>query len=163
VDSPLSEEQPLWHTGDLTLRRLAVWAFEPQMRMKCLAAVAEACKNKKGGALASCIHGFLQHGDPRIRETVKSLLRAVSFFKCLVICYCNIFSWLFETKIIDSSIMLLICIQWVLSSGLAQGASYPHRIYLENAVFWDVTPCGSCKNRRFEGTWRLHHQGEKNQ
>jgi hypothetical protein len=24
-----------------------------------------------------------------------------------------------------------------------------------------VTPCGSCKNRRFGGTYRLHHQGEK--
>jgi hypothetical protein len=23
---------------------------------------------------------------------------------------------------------------------------------LKNGVFWDVTPCGSCKNRRFEGT-----------
>jgi hypothetical protein len=31
-----------------------------------------------------------------------------------------------------------------------------------NAVFWNVTPCGSCKNRRFGGTWRLHHQGDKN-
>jgi hypothetical protein len=26
---------------------------------------------------------------------------------------------------------------------------------MENAVFWDVTPCGSCKNRRFGGT--CHH------
>jgi hypothetical protein len=34
---------------------------------------------------------------------------------------------------------------------------------LKNAVFWDVTPCGSCKNRRFEGTYRLHHQVNKNQ
>jgi hypothetical protein len=34
---------------------------------------------------------------------------------------------------------------------------------LKNAVFWDVIPCGSCKNRRFGGTWRLHHQGDKNQ
>jgi hypothetical protein len=25
-------------------------------------------------------------------------------------------------------------------------------IIMKNAVFWDVTPCGSCKNRRFEGT-----------
>jgi hypothetical protein len=33
---------------------------------------------------------------------------------------------------------------------------------LRNGVFWDVTPCGSCKNRRFGGTWRLHHQGDKN-
>jgi hypothetical protein len=23
---------------------------------------------------------------------------------------------------------------------------------MNNRVFWDVTPCGSCKNRRFGGT-----------
>jgi hypothetical protein len=34
---------------------------------------------------------------------------------------------------------------------------------MKNAVFWDVTPCGSYKNRRFEGTYRLRHQGENNQ
>jgi hypothetical protein len=34
---------------------------------------------------------------------------------------------------------------------------------LKNGVFWVVTPCGSCKNRRFGGTYRLHHQSEKNQ
>jgi hypothetical protein len=28
---------------------------------------------------------------------------------------------------------------------------------LKNAVFWDVTPCDSCKKRRFGGTWRLYH------
>jgi hypothetical protein len=28
---------------------------------------------------------------------------------------------------------------------------------LRNGVFWEVTPCGSCKNRRFGGTLRLHH------
>jgi uncharacterized protein with PQ loop repeat len=33
---------------------------------------------------------------------------------------------------------------------------------LKNGAFWDVTPCGSCKNRRFEGTWRHLHQGDKN-
>jgi hypothetical protein len=32
----------------------------------------------------------------------------------------------------------------------------------KNGVFWDVTPCGSCKNRCFGGTWRLFHQGDKN-
>jgi hypothetical protein len=31
-----------------------------------------------------------------------------------------------------------------------------------NAVFCDVTPCGSRKNRRFGGTCRLHHQGDRN-
>jgi hypothetical protein len=35
-------------------------------------------------------------------------------------------------------------------------------IFLQkNGVFWVVTPCGSCKNRRFGGTWRLLHQGDK--
>jgi hypothetical protein len=31
----------------------------------------------------------------------------------------------------------------------------------KNAVFWNVMPCGSCKNRRFGGMYRLHHQGEE--
>jgi hypothetical protein len=35
-----------------------------------------------------------------------------------------------------------------------------HIMSLKNGVFWVVTPCGSCKNRRFGGTWRLLHQGE---
>jgi hypothetical protein len=36
-----------------------------------------------------------------------------------------------------------------------------HLSILKNGVFWDVTPWGSCKNRRFGGTWRLLHQGDK--
>jgi hypothetical protein len=32
---------------------------------------------------------------------------------------------------------------------------------MKNGVFWVVMPCGSCKDRRFGGTWRLLHQGEK--
>jgi hypothetical protein len=32
---------------------------------------------------------------------------------------------------------------------------------MKNAVFWDVTSCGSCKNRHFGGTYRLHHQGTR--
>jgi hypothetical protein len=35
-------------------------------------------------------------------------------------------------------------------------------VAMKNAVFWDVTPCGPCKNRRFAGTYLLHIQGEKN-
>jgi hypothetical protein len=30
---------------------------------------------------------------------------------------------------------------------------------LKNVVFWDVTQCGSCKNRRFLGTYHVRHQG----
>jgi hypothetical protein len=32
----------------------------------------------------------------------------------------------------------------------------------KNAVFWDVTPSGSCKNRCFRRMYHLHHQGDKN-
>jgi hypothetical protein len=32
---------------------------------------------------------------------------------------------------------------------------------LNNGVFWVVTPCGSCKNQGFGGTWRLLHQGDQ--
>jgi ribosomal protein L1 len=27
------------------------------------------------------------------------------------------------------------------------------------AIFWDATPCGSCKNRCFRDKCRLHNQG----
>jgi hypothetical protein len=33
---------------------------------------------------------------------------------------------------------------------------------MKDGVFWVVTPCGSCRNWRFGGTWRLLHQGDKN-
>jgi hypothetical protein len=32
---------------------------------------------------------------------------------------------------------------------------------MKNDLFWDVTPSGPCKNRRFGGTQRLHHQDEE--
>jgi hypothetical protein len=35
-------------------------------------------------------------------------------------------------------------------------------VTMKNGVFWVVTPCGSCNNRRFGVTWRLLHQGDKN-
>jgi hypothetical protein len=35
-------------------------------------------------------------------------------------------------------------------------------VTIKNGVFWVVTPCGSCKNRRFGGTWSPLHQGDNN-
>jgi hypothetical protein len=32
---------------------------------------------------------------------------------------------------------------------------------MKNEVFWDFTPCG-CKNRRFAGTYHLHHYRANN-
>jgi hypothetical protein len=34
-------------------------------------------------------------------------------------------------------------------------------VTMKNVVVWNVTPCGSYKNRRFGGTWRFHYQGDK--
>jgi hypothetical protein len=36
-----------------------------------------------------------------------------------------------------------------------------HTVCLKNTVIWVVTLCGSCKNRRFGGTYSIHHQGDK--
>jgi hypothetical protein len=33
---------------------------------------------------------------------------------------------------------------------------------MKNAIIWKLTSCGPCKNRRFGGTYRLHHKGDKN-
>jgi hypothetical protein len=40
--------------------------------------------------------------------------------------------------------------------------SIPLVVIEKNAGFWDVTSCGSCKNRRAGGTHRFHYQGDKN-
>jgi hypothetical protein len=34
---------------------------------------------------------------------------------------------------------------------------------VKNVDLWDVSPCGSCRNRCFRGTYRLYLQGENNQ
>jgi hypothetical protein len=34
---------------------------------------------------------------------------------------------------------------------------------MKNTFSWDVTPCGSYKNRSYRGTYRLYHEVEKNQ
>jgi hypothetical protein len=34
---------------------------------------------------------------------------------------------------------------------------------MKNVVFWDVSPCGFCRNRPFGGTYRLHLHGKNNQ
>jgi hypothetical protein len=50
----------------------------------------------------------------------------------------------------------------LLNINMLVGYEVSTAVTMKNALFWDVTPCGSCKNRRFGGTQRLHHQGDKN-
>jgi hypothetical protein len=39
---------------------------------------------------------------------------------------------------------------------LAKGVTVRTVAFMKNDVFWEVTPCGSSKNRRFGGKYRLH-------
>jgi hypothetical protein len=41
----------------------------------------------------------------------------------------------------------LLCIEHQYVTGRTMSLQYK-----KNAIFWDVTPCGPCKNRRFGGT-----------
>jgi hypothetical protein len=40
-----------------------------------------------------------------------------------------------------------------------QGLGYEDCRQLKRAVFWDVTPCGCTKHRRFGRTYHLHQHG----
>eukprot|EP00164_Ancoracysta_twista_P021569 GFYU01039261.1.p1 GENE.GFYU01039261.1~~GFYU01039261.1.p1 ORF type:complete len:388 (-),score=49.40 GFYU01039261.1:95-1258(-) len=82
--------------SQLTLRRLLVWTYEPLQRLKLMAMLVDAAKDKKGGALASAIHSFRQHGDPTVRAFVQRIMCKVSM---------PIFNmmkrWVFEGEIED--------------------------------------------------------------
>ncbi|UYV65767.1 TUBGCP3 [Cordylochernes scorpioides] len=61
----------------LTLRRLLVCTLEPFTRLRTLACLVDACRDEKGGALASILYSFLWHGDPTIKDLIKSILSQV--------------------------------------------------------------------------------------
>jgi hypothetical protein len=66
-------------------------------------------------------------------------------------------SFIRVTRICELGTMLTVTLYFIaVCAGCYLGLT------LKNGVFWVVTPCGSCKNRRFGGTWRLLHQGDKN-
>jgi hypothetical protein len=46
-------------------------------------------------------------------------------------------------------------------SGLSLNYSHHSARTLKNAVFFDIMPCGSCKERLFGGMYRYHLQGDK--
>jgi hypothetical protein len=35
-------------------------------------------------------------------------------------------------------------------------------VTMKKVISWDVTTCGSCKKRCFEGMYHLHHQNDRN-
>lgn len=62
----------------LTLRRLAVWLAEPTRRLRLLAALTDATREARGGALLRALDDHAKHGDPATRATVGRLLAAAA-------------------------------------------------------------------------------------
>ncbi|XP_041358285.1 gamma-tubulin complex component 3 homolog [Gigantopelta aegis] len=99
LEAQLQQEQDpgIAETSSLTLRRLAVWTFDPLVRLKILAALVDVCKGKKGGALASGIYSCMQHGDPFVRSVIKLNLTMV----CQPI-YATLLRWLYDGELEDT-------------------------------------------------------------
>ncbi|XP_053948328.1 gamma-tubulin complex component 3 isoform X1 [Anastrepha ludens] len=80
----------------LTLMKILVWSVDALKRLKWLATIAEACQEKKGGALASTVHSFLNNGNPSVKSLVRELLLAI----CGPL-YQMLSHWLLEGEIND--------------------------------------------------------------
>ena len=83
--------------GDqVTLMKMMVWAAEPLHRLQWLATISDACQEKKGGALATAVAAFQNHGDPSVNALVRELLLAA----CGPLQY-MLSKWLLEGEIDD--------------------------------------------------------------
>ena len=60
----------------LTLTKLLACLSEPQKRLRNINEILMTCKDLKGGAIVSILHGHLYNGDPNYRTLVQSLLKA---------------------------------------------------------------------------------------
>ncbi|EFA04217.1 gamma-tubulin complex component 3 [Tribolium castaneum] len=61
----------------MNLHKALVYIHEHRMRFEWLAYIAEQCNEKKGGALITAVHGFLQHGSKCAQEVSEKVLAAV--------------------------------------------------------------------------------------
>uniref|UniRef100_A0A182KBQ7 Gamma-tubulin complex component n=1 Tax=Anopheles christyi TaxID=43041 RepID=A0A182KBQ7_9DIPT len=80
----------------MTLVRTLVWLVEPMERLQWLALISEACREVKGGALASAIHKFIWHGDPMVCTISRELLQSA----CIPLQQ-MLTQWLTDGKIVD--------------------------------------------------------------
>lgn len=64
--------------SEMTLKRALYVMHEHRSRFEWLAYISEQCSDKKGGALITAIHGFLQHGSKCAQEVI--------FKSCSIIC-----------------------------------------------------------------------------
>ncbi|WAR28061.1 GCP3-like protein [Mya arenaria] len=62
-----------------------------------LAALVDVCKGKKGGALASTIYSYMQHGDPFVKSLIKHILTMVS-----QPIYATLLRWIYDGELEDT-------------------------------------------------------------
>ncbi|KAL7062111.1 hypothetical protein AAHC03_0605 [Spirometra sp. Aus1] len=80
----------------LTLTRLILWLQEPKRRLKLMAALCDACQGKKGGALATQVYTFAEHGYTSLRAVMRHLL--VNVTRAL---HEMIAQWIYDGKLND--------------------------------------------------------------
>ncbi|KAG9432396.1 gamma-tubulin complex component 3 [Apis mellifera carnica] len=61
----------------VTLSHLHLWVYDPLEILKWLASIVKACQGQKGGALASAVYEFSNHGDTNVKKLVKRILQSV--------------------------------------------------------------------------------------
>jgi hypothetical protein len=91
-----------------------------------------------------------------------------SYYKNTLSCLIEICSVLSDVKYADKRKATASSVRTE-SSHSSSKATYSYvrfevsmAVAMKNVVFWYVAPCGSCKNRRFGGKYRLHHQQASN-
>ncbi|KAF7284035.1 hypothetical protein GWI33_022655 [Rhynchophorus ferrugineus] len=82
--------------SEMTLRRALYVLQDHRIRFEWLAYIAEQCRDKKGGALITAVHGFLQHGSKTAQEVSEKVLKAV----CKPL-YIMLSRWLLDGEIND--------------------------------------------------------------
>ncbi|XP_050311014.1 gamma-tubulin complex component 3 [Anthonomus grandis grandis] len=80
----------------MTLRRVLYMLLDHRNRFEWLAYIAEQCSDKKGGALITVVHGFLQHGSKTAQQVSEKVLKAV----CKPL-YIMLSRWLLDGEIND--------------------------------------------------------------
>ncbi|CAH1990719.1 unnamed protein product [Acanthoscelides obtectus] len=91
-----ANKPPGQENSDMTLKKALYVMHEHQTRFEWLAYIAEQCRDKKGGALTTAIHGFLQHGSKCAQEISERVLKAV----CKPL-YVMLSRWLLDGEIND--------------------------------------------------------------
>ncbi|KAJ3653334.1 hypothetical protein Zmor_012591 [Zophobas morio] len=89
-------KNPCLDQPQMTLHKALVYIHEHRVRFEWLAYIAEQCNEKKGGALITAVHGFLQHGSKCAQEVSEKVLTAV----CKPL-YVMLSRWLLDGEIND--------------------------------------------------------------